>query len=139
MPKQKTSFNWHILTGGSSKSLDRYYDLAIGIADDGSFAFKESYDYPSRGEYEGREYEYKLLIKSEHFETFLTHMAKVCQSETPLPETGRFAYLIQLLKTQLHKGLLVSYETASAKANLQQLQGWLKEAGISYKTTSWSF
>lgn len=127
----------HKLTGGYSRSRDRYYDLFVSVEADGRVSFREDYDYPERGEFEAREYSYRLWIAAEHTSALLARLAREAQAEPALAPAEAEASLVSLLKQLLDLGKLAPTETARAKENFNTLKAWLEQEQIPYEESFW--
>ena len=125
------------MTGGYSKSLDRYYDLSVSVESAGGIRLREAYEYPERGDIEGREYKYSLVIPAAYVDTFLIRLAQAAQLEPTPPQERKIEYLITLLKRLIQQGALASVETARAQENLDTFKSWLKQDNIPYEEHNW--
>jgi hypothetical protein len=146
------------VTGGLSQRQDRSYFLFAGVDTEGGIEIIETYDYPARGQYQGREYAYRLTIPAAYATVFLARLAREAQPHpSPLQRLGAlFSHngsggrrrghskpqqqaLVTLFKQLVKRGVLASAETASAKQNLETLIAWLDQEQIPYAVSPWSF
>ena len=127
------------ITAGLSKHLDRYYALSVGVDNEGGIGITEVYDYPARGEVEGREYRYQLHIPAVSAPAFLGRLAWEGRREVLPASTDRQRWLVALFKQLVQQGVLAAVETATARQNLETLIAWLEQAQIPYEQDTWSF
>jgi hypothetical protein len=145
-----------MVTGGYSRRLDRYYTLFAGVDNEGGIDIVETYDYPARGDDDGREFAYHLTIPAEGATAFLARLAREAQRAWSHAHPGPwrslvalFAHvwpggrrgdhlkqqraLVVLLKQSVQRGALASAEAAGARQNLETLIAWLEQEQIPYE------
>ena len=99
---------------------------------EGGIGITEAYDYPDRGEQEGREYTYHLVVPAAYARTFLARLAREGHRDLPLVHTDKQQGLVALFKQLVEQGVLASIESATARQNLETLISWLEQEQILY-------
>lgn len=106
---------------------------------EGGIVITEAYDYPDRGEQEGREYTYHLEIPAAYARTFLARLAREGHRDLPLDHTDKQQGLVALFKQLVEQGVLASIESATARQNLETLISWREQEQILYEKSTWSW